>query len=95
LANRFDQPKSRDGHLALSPECNTNILTWIKKQAEESDAVTRTDIKDYCREVWKFEASDGWVGSFILRHSAELAEKKSRPQESHAGKFRESFWTKR
>jgi hypothetical protein len=43
--------------------------------------VTRTDIKNYCREVWKFEVSRGWVDSFISRHSAELAEKKSSPHE--------------
>jgi hypothetical protein len=51
------------------------------KQAEQSAAVTRTDIKNYYHEVCRLEISRGWVDSFILRHSAELTEKKSSPQE--------------
>jgi hypothetical protein len=50
----------------------------MKKQAEKTAAGTCTDIKNCCREVWKFEASRGWVDSFISRHCAELTEKKSK-----------------
>jgi hypothetical protein len=53
----------------------------MKKQAEKNAAITRIDIKNYCDEVCRLEASRGWVGSFILPHSAELTEKKSCPQE--------------
>jgi hypothetical protein len=43
--------------------------------------VTRTEIKNYCRELCKIEVTRGWVDSFISRHSTELMEKKSSPQE--------------
>jgi hypothetical protein len=81
LANGLNPPTSRDRHLAVDAESDANILVWIQKQAEKNAAVAPTDIKNYCREVWKFEASRGWVDSFISRHSAELTEKKSSPQE--------------
>jgi hypothetical protein len=34
------------------------------------------EIKNYCREVCKFEVSWGWVNSFISRRSAGLTEQK-------------------
>jgi hypothetical protein len=43
--------------------------------------VTRTDIRNYFREVGKFQVSRGWVDSFISPHADELTEKKSSPQE--------------
>ena len=81
LANGLSPPKSRGRHLTVDAESDANILAWIKKQAEKNAAVTRTDIKNYCHEVCRLEVSRGWVDSFILRHSAELTEKKSSPQE--------------
>jgi hypothetical protein len=77
----LNPPKSRDRHLAVDAESDANILAWITNQAEKNAAVTRTDIKNYCCEVWKFEASRRWVDSFISPHSAELTEKKSSPRE--------------
>jgi hypothetical protein len=56
-------------------------LAWIKRKAEKSAAVTRTDLRNYCREVYKFQVSPGWVDSFISGHADELTEKKSSPQE--------------
>jgi hypothetical protein len=80
-ANGLSPPKSRSRHLAVDGESDANIFAWIKKQAEKNAAVTRTDIKNYCHEVCRLEVSRGSVDSFILRHSAELTEKKSSPQE--------------
>jgi hypothetical protein len=81
LANRLSPPKSRGRHLAVDAESDGNILAWIQKWAEKNAVLTRTDIKNYCHEVCRLEVSRGWVDSFILRHSAELREKKSSPQE--------------
>jgi hypothetical protein len=81
LANRLNPPKSHGRHLAVDAESDANILAWIQKQAEKNAAVTRTDIKNHCHEVCWLEVSRGWVDSFILRHSAELTEKKSSTQE--------------
>jgi hypothetical protein len=96
LVNGFNRPKSHGRQLAVDPESDANILAWIKKQADKNAAVTRTDIKNYCREAWKFEASRGWVDSFISRHSAELTEtkRKSHHQKSRVCKFHESSWKK-
>jgi hypothetical protein len=60
----------------FSPESDTNISTWIKKQAEKSVVIIRTDIKNYRRKVRKFEASARLVDFLILRHSAELEPKR-------------------
>jgi hypothetical protein len=57
-------------------------LAWITGKAEKNAAVTRTDIKNYCRKVCKIEVTRGWVGSFISRHSAELIDANSLPQEA-------------
>jgi hypothetical protein len=81
LANRLNRPKSRGRHLAVDAESDLNLLAWIREQAQKNAAVTHTDIKNSCHEVWKFQASRGWVALFISRHSAELTEKKSSPQE--------------
>jgi hypothetical protein len=81
LTNSFSEPKSRSGHFAVSAESDTNILGWITSQGEKKPAVTRTDINNHCREVCNIEVRRGWVNSFISRHSAELIEKKSSPQE--------------
>jgi hypothetical protein len=59
------------------PKAEFNILTQIKKQAEKNSVVTSTDIRHYCREVYKFEASRREVDSFVSRHPGELTEKKS------------------
>jgi hypothetical protein len=68
-------------HSAFSAESDANILARITGKAEKHAAVTRTDIENYCREVCKIEVRCGWVDSFISRHSAELMEKNSSPQE--------------
>jgi hypothetical protein len=81
LENELNPRKSRSCQLAVDAQSHANILAWIKKQAKKNTAVTRTDIKNYCREVWKFEVSRGWVDSFISRDSAELTEKQSSPHE--------------
>jgi hypothetical protein len=65
LANGLNEPKSRSRHWGVSAECDANILAWITAKAEKNAAVTRTDIKNYCREVWKIDATHGWVDSFI------------------------------
>jgi hypothetical protein len=82
LGNERNEPKSRGRHSAVSAESDADILARITGKAEKNAAVTRTDIKNYCREVCKIEATRGWVDSFISRHSAELIEKKSSPQEA-------------
>jgi hypothetical protein len=69
-------------HSAVSAESDAKILAWITGKPETNAAVTRMDIKNYCREVCKIEVTGGWVESFISRHSAELIEKKSPRQEA-------------
>jgi hypothetical protein len=59
LVNGLNPPPSRGRHLAVDGKSDANILAWIKKQTEKNAAVTRSDIKKSCREVWKFEASQG------------------------------------
>jgi hypothetical protein len=67
-------------HSAASAESDANSLAWITTQAEKYAAVTRTDIKNSCREVCKVEVTRGWVDCFIPRDSATLIEKESSPQ---------------
>jgi hypothetical protein len=81
LPNGLNEPKSRGRHWAVDAESDANILAWIKRKAEKSTAGTRTDIRNYCREVCKFQVSRGLVDSSISRHADELTEKKSSPQE--------------
>jgi hypothetical protein len=96
LANGSSPPKLRGRHLAVGPESDSNILAWMKNQAEKTAAEARIDIKNYCREVWKCEASRGWVYSLISPHSVELTEKKSKVhhKKSRVCKFHESSWKK-
>jgi transposase len=81
LANGRNEPKSRGRHSAVSAESDANILAWITGKAEKNAAVTRTDIKNYWRKVCKIEVTREWVNSFISRHSAELIERTSSPQD--------------
>jgi hypothetical protein len=91
LKNGFDHPISRGRHLALDAISDASISEWIKKNAESNTAVTRTDIKNYCFKVYKFQASRGWVDSFILHHSDEFTEKKNSPQEDRRLQVRRIF----
>jgi hypothetical protein len=81
LANGLSPPKSRGRHLAVDPELDANIFAWIKEQAEKNAAVTCIGNKNYCHEVCRLQVSRGSMDPFILRHSAELTEKKSSPQQ--------------
>jgi hypothetical protein len=81
LVNGLNGPKSRARHSAVSRESDANILAWITGKEEENAGVTRTDIKNQCREVCKIEITRRWVDSFISRDSAELIEKQRAPQE--------------
>jgi hypothetical protein len=56
-------------------------LTWIEAEAEKSRPVTRTELRHYCEAKYAQFVSKGWVDSFILRHAADLTERKSTPQE--------------
>jgi hypothetical protein len=95
LANGLNPPKSRGAHLVVNAESDANLLAWIQEQAEKYAAVARTDIKNYCREVWMFEASRGCVDSFISRHGAELTNRKVHHEKSRVCKFHESSSKKR
>jgi hypothetical protein len=81
LGNELNEPKSRGRHSGVSAESDANIVAWITGKAKPSAAVTRTDVKNSCREVCKIEVMRGWVDSFISSHSAGLVETKSSPQE--------------
>jgi hypothetical protein len=43
--------------------------------------VTRTELIHYSKAKYTRSVSKGWVDSFILRHEADLTERKSTPQE--------------
>jgi hypothetical protein len=77
----LNPPTSSGRHLAVDAEWDAKILAWIQRQADKTATVTCTDIKNYWRELRKFEVSRGWVDSLISRDSAELTEKKSSPSE--------------
>jgi hypothetical protein len=64
LANALDEPKSCGRHLAVSGEFNANTLVCITKETQKNAAGARTDIKNYCREVCKFEVG-AWMGGLI------------------------------
>jgi hypothetical protein len=53
LSNGLNLPQSRGRHLAVDAESDANILAWIEKQAEKNTGITRSNVKNYCREVWK------------------------------------------
>jgi hypothetical protein len=81
LANGLNEPKSRGWHMAGDAESEANILAWMKPKDDKSAAVTRTDVRNYCLQVCKFQVSRGALDSFISLHADELTEKKSSPQE--------------
>jgi hypothetical protein len=64
-------------HSAVSAESDANILALIISQDEKNAAIARTDITNYCPEVYTIEVTRGWVDSFISRQSTELIEKRS------------------
>jgi hypothetical protein len=81
FANGAKAPKSGGWQLGVEPESEANISAWIKRNAEKNAAVTRTDIRNYCCEVCKYQVSRGWFDSFISRHTDEPTETKSSTQE--------------
>jgi hypothetical protein len=94
LANGLNEPKSRGRHAAVRAESDANMLAWITGKAEKNATATRTDIKNYCREVCKIEVRRRWVGSFISRHPAGLIEKKALDKKRRVCKFHQCFLIK-
>jgi hypothetical protein len=68
LANGLNEPKSRGRHFAVRAESDANILARMTGKAEKNAAVTRMEIRNYCREERESGRSksqtDGWTSSF-------------------------------
>jgi transposase len=77
LVNRYDPPKQRGRHPGAAPHSQAEILAWIKRNAEKSTPVTRTELRHYCTAKFDILVTRGWVDSVILRHESELVETKS------------------
>jgi hypothetical protein len=81
LANEFEEPKRRGRDMLFDDDSEGEILPWIEVEAEKSKPVTHTKLRQYCEAKYSRSVSKGWVDSFIIRHGACFAEKKSTPQE--------------
>jgi hypothetical protein len=82
LARGYAIPCSRGRHPAFDEETELALVDWIKGKAENQKAVTRTELLHHCMEMNMVPVSRGWVDSFLSRHSQELFEAKSCPQEN-------------
>jgi hypothetical protein len=82
LDNGFSPPKLRSCHNSVPDRDEEDVIASIQHQAEKSQPTTRIDIRHYCVNKFGKCITRGWVDSFILRHSGELFETKSIPQEN-------------
>jgi hypothetical protein len=77
LANRLEDRKVRDRHLAFDEISETEILDWILAQIYKCRSTTSANLQHYCEVKCSRSISRGWVNSFILRHQEDLSETKS------------------
>jgi hypothetical protein len=81
LAHGLDEPGQRGKHAALDSHREQKILDWIQQNAEQDTPITKTEIMDHCTAEFKIKFTRGWVNSFVLRHSDDVIQTKSAPQE--------------
>jgi hypothetical protein len=81
LANRLEELKVCDYHLAVDEDSEKEILEWIEAQAEKCKPIAHTGLRHYCEAKYPRFISRGLVDFFILRHRDDLTKIKSIPQE--------------
>jgi hypothetical protein len=91
LTHSLDEPGQRGKHAALDQDREQQILDWIRQNAEQDTPVTRTEITDHCTAEFKIKFTRGWVNSFVVRHSDEVIETMSAPQEEQRSQVPRAF----
>jgi hypothetical protein len=91
LAHKPDEPGQRGKHIALDQDCEEEIVDWIQQNAEKDTSLTREEILGYCRSQFKIKSTRRWINSFVLRHSDELIETMSCPQEGQRSQVSRAF----
>jgi hypothetical protein len=81
LAHGLEPPGERAKHPALEADREQQILDWIQQKAEQRTPVRKTEINDYCTIQLKVPITRDWANSFVLRHSDQIFNTKSTPQE--------------
>jgi hypothetical protein len=81
LAHGLEPPEERGTYPALDADREQQILDWIRQKAEQSTPLGKTEIKDDCTAQLKVLITRGWVNSFVGRHSDQILNRKSTPQE--------------
>jgi hypothetical protein len=81
LEHGLDPLGHQGKHTAAEQDRDSQILDWIKRNAEGGTAVTRREITDYCTGQFQVPITRGWVNSFVLRYPDKLIQAKSSPQE--------------
>jgi hypothetical protein len=87
-AQGLKEPGQRGKHAALDQDREQQILNWIRQNAErrtqnakQETPVTKIEIMDHCTTEFKIKFTRGWVYSFVLRHSDDVIQTESVPQE--------------
>jgi hypothetical protein len=75
-------PKGRGRHPALDVDTEQHMIDWITKNAQNHTDINRTELLHYCGETFRAAVIAGRVDSFLFRHTLELSETISRPQEN-------------
>jgi hypothetical protein len=78
----YEDPLARGRHHEFSADREAEIVEWLAEKAANNTAVNRTELLNKCIERFGKSITRGWVYSFLIRHSDELFETKSVPQEN-------------
>jgi hypothetical protein len=78
----YQDPPGRGRHHELDPDAEQQMIDWIAKKAANHTAVNRTELLHECIERFGKSITRGWIDSFVTRHSEQLFETKSVPQEN-------------
>jgi hypothetical protein len=78
----YEEPPARGRHRELKGELERELVEWITNKASDNKAVNRMELLHDCVDRLGKHITRGWVDSFLTRHSAELFETKSVPQEN-------------
>jgi hypothetical protein len=85
------EPGQRGKHIAIDQDRKQQILDWIQQKAEQKTRVMRGEIMNYCTSQFKIKSTRGLVNSSVLRHSDDVIQTQSRPEEERRSQILRAF----
>jgi hypothetical protein len=77
LGHGVEPPGIQGKHTPFDPDCELQILDWIRENAENSTRVTKTEMMNDCMRQFQLPITRSFVNSFVLPHADQMIQRQS------------------